>query len=1007
MADSSTSSSLGSLFGGRTVMSGLMSGLDTEALVKSATANLKSSINTKKQKLQTLTWKQDAYRDVITKLTEFQSKYLDILSPTSIRANAVMNKFKAESTNDKLEVTAGAGATPAEYEITYSKKATAAKISGNRATEGSINLDFSKAESGDNTVEITLDGNTKEITFKGGENVKQNFLDAVNKEFKEFSTTRFTFKDDGSDSLKGTLALKTLPNDKVSHNFEAHYSDALGLDNNAYSRITKNSKLKDIEFSTALDGDSFKFSINGVDFSFDRDAKINDIITAVNKSDAGVTMSFSTLSQNFVLESSKTGAGQQIEISQQRGNLINSLFNVENGSEAGGISWGSSTSKAFTVNVYNPNKPAMTTSKLDKAGYASNRSMFIEVDGESYKLDLSALTKRQETVTADVKGKSVELSIYKNENNENVYSYKDDDGATHYLDKDKQEVYSISEDGKTVKDKDGNVVTDDDTYAKLLNDSRIKGAKEVMHEFTPQEYEKAYNDALEKAFASNDKILDAAKNKVAGYQDLGFNQSEYTDEWYNSLSDSEKETFDNGVQQAALNDAKMHIADKGLEFKLVQEADSTGKPVTDDNGKPVYKEMMFSTGTTPVEITSTTDFGFTNKNNFDVHSMADTSVISDKTELNFINADGMKVTITGSGDGNKITIKDLTNYRDAKGNAIFEYDNKDGRITVAAGNSFTHADDDTAAFMNDVFGKTNIKGVSDEDALTVYGSNAQVTINGVTLESSESSFTVDGTTMTFKNVEDFDAAVDPDSKITVSTTKDNSAIVQTVKDFVNDYNTLIGDLYKTVNTSRPKDGKSYYDPLTEEQEDEMSDKEIEKWNEKAEQGWLYNDASVNRVINKIRSAMSTSFNGMTLYDMGIKLKEYSKTDRTNATLEVDESKLEAAISKWGDDVAKFFTDTDNGLATKLNNAIDEAVSTKSSDGAGGKKAYGYLTALAGVKNTVSERNNQMYNQMETLQKIIDTMQERYESEQERYWKQFTTLETYISNMSMQMSAFQS
>lgn len=350
MADSSTSS-LGSMFGGRTVMSGLMSGLDTEALVKSATANLKSSINTKKQKLQTLTWKQDAYRDIITKLSDFQSKYLDILSPTSIRANAVMNKYKSESTNDKLEVTAGANATPATYDITYSKKATAAKIEGGKATEGSIKLDFSKAESGDNTVEITLDGNTREVTFQGGDNVKQNFLDALNKEFKDVTSTRFTFKDDGSDDLTGILTLKTLPNDKVSHNFEAAYSDSLGLDNNAYSRITKNSKLGDIDFATALDGDSFKFSINGNDFSFSKDSKISDIINAVNKSDAGVTMSFSTLSQNFVIESNKTGAGQQIEITQERGNLINALFNVDNGSETGGISWGSSTSKAFTVNV--------------------------------------------------------------------------------------------------------------------------------------------------------------------------------------------------------------------------------------------------------------------------------------------------------------------------------------------------------------------------------------------------------------------------------------------------------------------------------------------------------------------------------------------------------------------------------------------------------------------------------------------------------------------------------
>lgn len=43
----------------RNRMSGLMSGLDTEELVKAMTANTKNRINSKQQKLQTLQWKQD------------------------------------------------------------------------------------------------------------------------------------------------------------------------------------------------------------------------------------------------------------------------------------------------------------------------------------------------------------------------------------------------------------------------------------------------------------------------------------------------------------------------------------------------------------------------------------------------------------------------------------------------------------------------------------------------------------------------------------------------------------------------------------------------------------------------------------------------------------------------------------------------------------------------------------------------------------------------------------
>ena len=61
-------------------MAGLMSGLDTEELVKAMSANTKARLNSQKQKLQKLEWKQESYRSVISKISDFKNKYLDILS---------------------------------------------------------------------------------------------------------------------------------------------------------------------------------------------------------------------------------------------------------------------------------------------------------------------------------------------------------------------------------------------------------------------------------------------------------------------------------------------------------------------------------------------------------------------------------------------------------------------------------------------------------------------------------------------------------------------------------------------------------------------------------------------------------------------------------------------------------------------------------------------------------------------------------------------------------------
>lgn len=993
MSDSSSGLSSSSL-NGRTMFSGLMSGLDTESLVKAATMNLKTSINTKKQQLQKLTWKQEAYRDVISKLSDFQSKYLDILSSTSIRANAVMNKYTATSTNDKLQVTASSGATPAEYEITYSKKATAAEIQGSKASEGSIYLDFSEAEAGSNTVEITLDGSTKKVTFEGGENAKQNFLDAVNSTFKDITSTRFAFRDDDSNTdTAGRLILNTVPGDKVSHNFEAAYSSALGLENDAYSRITTKSTLGDTDFSTVLDGESFEFSINGVDFSFDKDSKISDVISAVNKSSAGVTLSFSTLSQSFKLASGSTGAGQTIEISQSKGNLINAMFNMSDGSETGGISWGSSTSKSYTLQMSNGN--GFTSKFTGEDGFSSNKTMYMTVNGYDLKLDLSALTARQETetITADFNGtqKEIEAKVSKTaDSKEKIYSYTDENGATYFIGSDKKVAFSVDSDGKTVRKADGTVVDDASEYTNIMQDSGFTDSTKVMHEFTAEEYADAYNEALKNAIAANEELNGEIDSELAVKYGYNAETDGSVEDFLANMTSVDKEAYD--LEKSQRLDE--YALDKwGLKFTSTEEDDEGNTYVNLDVGANSCVNIK----------RGTSDFGFDTDKNYAETGVTDSYVVSDKP-LTFLNEAGRKVTVTGTGENGGVTIADLTALTNEEGNPIFTYDESSGTLTVAEGNTLTYADSDTRAFMNDAFGKETIKGVSSSDTLTVYGTNAQVTINGVTLESADSTFTVDGTTFTFNNVADFDAELEPDSAITVTTKKDNSAIMETVKSFINDYNTLIKGLYEVIKTSRPKDGTSYYDPLTEEQEDEMSDDEIEKWNEKAKEGWLYNDPTVNKLINKVRSAMSTSFNGMSLYDLGISLKSGEYTD---PTYEIDESKLESAINRYGDDVAKFFTDSENGLANKLNSAIDAAISTKSTDGSGNKKTYGYLTALAGVKNTVSETKNQYYTQMQSIQKVIDTLQERYEDEQERYWDKYTSLETYISNMSMQMSYFSS
>ncbi len=602
-------------------MSGLMSGLDTESLVKSMAANTKNRLNTKKQKLQTLQWKQEAYRSSISKISDFQKKFLDWGSDTSIKANSVMNKYKAESTNDKLAVSANSSATPATYYISASTAASAAQVkSAGSISTDRINLDFSKNVDGkEYTVQMTYNGTTRDVTFKGStdaDTAKANFLEAANNTFKDIKTDAqgFEFRDGTS-----TLVFNNA-NDGIRHTFSIKYnSEAVGLSNTVGSTMGTTTKLGEAAFNTALNGDKFEFSINGEKFTFEKSSTVGDVINAINKADIGVKASFSTMTQSFKLESTETGTAGKLNIEQTSGNLLNSLFN---------------SSDDFTK----------------KDAYGKNGTITISTDGENYTTYTSA---------------------------SNEYSF-------------------------------------------------------------------------------------------------------------------------------------------------------------------------------------------------------------------------------------------------------------------------------------------------------------------------------DGTTFNIAKLGNFDSSVEGVDEITVTTEKDTSSIKDTVIKFIDAYNQLLDDVYGEIQTSRPKKNGSYYDPLTDEQEEEMKSDEIEKWNNEAKKGLLYQDNYLSTFVSSIRGAMSSSkVDGFTLYDLGISLA----TDwKSNGKLVVDEDKLENAINTYGDKVTNFFVDSDKGLAATLNNEIDRAISTRD-------KKVGYLSGIAGIENTTTEKDNALYSQINNMQTLINNLQTRYENEMERYWKQFTTLETYMSNMQSQSSIF--
>lgn len=826
-------------------MAGLMSGLETEDIVKAMTANTKNRINSKQQKLQTLQWKQDGYRSIISKISDFKNKYLDLTSSSSVKANAILKKCLATSSNDKITATASAGATPAKYTI---REATAAKTasvsSGGSVAGGSIKLDFSDAKRGKNyEVKVKLDGAVKTVVFTGGANAeetKQNFLDAANNAISDIVHTgqKFEINDESRMVFNGA-------GDKIYHTFEItdggdNMEEALGIDGDRISRISKSAKLGEIGFDNKLVSEDGKYNINinGVSFEFTEDTTVSEMLNKINTSNAGVTMSFSTVGQSFTLETKDTGAGQELNIYQTGGTLLNSLFNIS--SDKLGVSSADSAKIEYAIN-------GSYTQKIDDTKLKSG----FDEDDDKFKF----------TLNIDGKDRTFEWDM-------SDILPKPDDG----------EEYSASEINAALQDKLALQLADDDMAGKGKLDLKI-------------------------SYDSNGLTLTSYDHKF-------------------TIVDSNFALDPGKTNERMVNGDEMYVI------------------------APDVKSMKFKVGDYEIEVDASKNAG--------------------------------------------ISIKDLAD------NGLFNI-RSDG--TLVASCEVTAVDDNAKALFSKYFGgKETLVPALDNDVYTAYGSNSTIDVSTdgehfTTYTSATNLFTFDGTTINLTNVKEFKAETDEDY-ITVETKKDTSGIKDVLKGFVEDYNNLIGDLYKEVSTKRPQKNKAYFDPLTDEQKDEMDADEIEKWEDQAKQGLLYRDNNIQKFLTEIRGVMSRGINGFTLRDMGIKLTD---NWRDNGKLEIDEAKMDSAIEAYGDKIADFFTGSD-GLAARLEKTVDKAISTKT-------KNYGYLTSLAGMENTKTDTDNQIYKEMQSIQNIIDKLNEKYESEQERYWSQFTALEKYMAQMQQQASYF--
>ena len=317
-------------------MGGLMSGLDTDDLVNQMTAATRNKINKQYQAKQKLLYKQEAYREISSKLLAFNNKYFSYSSgsKTNILSPKFFESYTYKSSSNYVNVTGSADvisnfkinsitsvAKAATYTTnsvssqSFSSDAIIGNISEDVLLSSSITFDFNgvkKAIALSEMVDGKPDGSPYTYDAEG----LADFLNTklaevygagrVNAEL-DASQTSIMFSASGSTDV---FSVSNISND---------LSILTGIKSGDSNRLKVSKTIGDIygevtDCSIIINGKS----IDGIS----KDMSISEVLKKINK-ESDVDITYSNTTDKFVIVSKDTGKASKIEIT---GALADKLF---------------------------------------------------------------------------------------------------------------------------------------------------------------------------------------------------------------------------------------------------------------------------------------------------------------------------------------------------------------------------------------------------------------------------------------------------------------------------------------------------------------------------------------------------------------------------------------------------------------------------------------------------------------------------------------------------------
>lgn len=307
-------------------------------------------------------------------------------------------------------------------------------------------------------------------------------------------------------------------------------------------------------------------------------------------------------------------------------------------------------------------------------------------------------------------------------------------------------------------------------------------------------------------------------------------------------------------------------------------------------------------------------------------------------------------------------------------NTHASYDSTNHRFFVSATKPGSNYDFSIKA--EDEGGKEVLKalGIDDGGESRIFGTDAKIEFNGVSYTSSDNNFNIKGINIKANSISTSSI------NVTIGAGKKDT---KRINDFVNSYNTLLEKLQTSYNKASSKT----YMPLTDEEKEVMSDREIEKWEQTGKENILSKDENLRQIINLLKDFTSKTYNidgeQVSLASIGISTGSYFTTSADKrGTLEIDENKLKEELERNPDKVNKLIKAVGTDLYEKL---------TQDSKSSSIRSIYTFYN------------DKELKKQLDSYKKKLDDEDKKIAKMEDKYYKQFSAMETALSKLSSSSS----